>query len=98
MPRLQTKRTAPPPEGFDEIKETLDGFDLKMREMGEVGEGGGGRKEEGSWGIHRVNHSRSRYIYNLYYDREAISKELYDWLVKMGYGDGALIAKWKKQG
>lgn len=40
----------------------------------------------------------SRYIYDLYYDKEAISRQLYDWLLKNGYADGNLIAKWKKQG
>jgi len=36
----------------------------------------------------------SRYIYELYYKKEAISKPLYDWLLKNGYGDPNLIAKW----
>ena len=40
----------------------------------------------------------SRYIYDLYYEKEAISRKLYDWLLKNGYADGNLIAKWKKQG
>ena len=40
----------------------------------------------------------SRYIYDLYYEKEAISKTLYDWLLKNGYADANLIAKWKKQG
>jgi len=40
----------------------------------------------------------SRYIYDLYYEKEAISRPLYDWLLKNGYADGNLIAKWKKQG
>lgn len=40
----------------------------------------------------------SRYIYDLYYEKEAISKQLYDWLLKNGYADPNLIAKWKKQG
>ena len=40
----------------------------------------------------------SRYIYDLYYDKEAISKQLYEWLLKNGYADASLIAKWKKQG
>lgn len=40
----------------------------------------------------------SRYIYDLYYDKEAISKQLYDWLLKNSYADSNLIAKWKKQG
>lgn len=40
----------------------------------------------------------SRYIYDLYYVKQAISKELYDWLLKNNYADANLIAKWKKQG
>lgn len=40
----------------------------------------------------------SRYVYELYYDKEAISKQLYEWLLKNGYADANLIAKWKKQG
>ena len=42
--------------------------------------------------------SGSRYIYDLYYEKEAISKQLYDWLLKNNYADANLIAKWKKQG
>jgi bud site selection protein 31 len=34
----------------------------------------------------------------LYYEKEAISKTLYDWLLKNNYADAMLIAKWKKQG
>ena len=37
--------------------------------------------------IMRIAHARSRYIYDLYYKREAISRELYDWLLKEKYAD-----------
>lgn len=37
-------------------------------------------------------------MYELYYEKEAISKELYEWLLKNGYADKMLIAKWKKTG
>jgi len=47
----------------------------------------GKRKTESLWPIMRISHARSRYIYDLYYKREAISRELYDWLLKEGYGD-----------
>jgi bud site selection protein 31 len=40
----------------------------------------------------------SRYIYDLYYQKEAISKKLYEYLLKNGYADANLIAKWKKEG
>ena len=35
----------------------------------------------------RITHARSRYIYDLYYKRELISRELYDWLLKQNYAD-----------
>ena len=56
----------------------------------------GKRKQEGVWPVMRVHHQRSRYIYDMYYKREAISKELYDYCLKQGYADASLIAKWKK--
>jgi bud site selection protein 31 len=37
--------------------------------------------------IMRLTHARSRYIYDLYYKRELISRELYDWLLKQKYAD-----------
>lgn len=48
--------------------------------------------------IFQIHHQRSRYIYDLYYKKEAISAKLYQWLLKNRYGDANLIAKWKKQG
>lgn len=42
---------------------------------------------EALWPIMRIAHTRSRYIYDLHYKREAISKELYEWLLKQGYAD-----------
>ena len=52
----------------------------------------GKRKSESLWPIMRISHTRSRYIYELYYKREAISKELYDWLLKEGYADAKYVA------
>lgn len=37
-------------------------------------------------------------MYDLYYDKKAISKQLYTYLLKNGYADANLIAKWKKPG
>jgi bud site selection protein 31 len=44
----------------------------------------------------RLHHQRSRYIYDLYYRRKAISRELYDYCINEKYADASLIAKWKK--
>lgn len=51
----------------------------------------GKRKTESLWPIMRISHTRSRYIYELYYKREAISRELYDWLLKEGYADAKCV-------
>ncbi|CCF52234.1 hypothetical protein NDA11_007744 [Ustilago hordei] len=97
MPRLRTSRSTPPPEGFDEIEPILEEYDRKMRDA-ETEDTDGKRKVETLWPIIQINHTRSRYIYDLYYKREAISRELYDWLLKYQYADANLIAKWKRTG
>ncbi|GAA6026311.1 hypothetical protein JCM11491_003536 [Sporobolomyces phaffii] len=97
MPKIKTNRTKPPPEGFDEIEDILEEYQRKMRDA-EAESHEGKRKTESLWPIMRLTHTRSRYIYDMYYKREAISKELYDWLLKQEYADANLIAKWKKQG
>ncbi|CCM01754.1 uncharacterized protein FIBRA_03820 [Fibroporia radiculosa] len=97
MPKIRTTRTKKPPEGFEDIEGILDDYAKKMRDA-ENESHEGKRKTESLWPIMRISHTRSRYIYELYYKREAISKELYDWLLKEGYADANLIAKWKKSG
>ncbi|KAI5474847.1 cell cycle control protein, Cwf14 [Pseudohyphozyma bogoriensis] len=97
MPKIRTNRTKPPPEGFDEIEAVLEDYQRKMRDS-EAESHEGKRKNESLWPVMRITHTRSRYIYDLYYKREAISKELYEWLLEQEYADANLIAKWKKQG
>lgn len=75
----------------------LDEYDRKMRHA-ETQDTQAKRKVETLWPIIQINHTRSRYIYDLYYKREAISRELYDWLLKYQYADANLIAKWKRTG
>jgi bud site selection protein 31 len=93
--KLKSKKL--PPEGFADIEPTLLELEGKMRDAeNETHEGK--RIAESSWPIFRLHHQRSRYIYELYYKRKAISKELYDFCIKEKLADAALIAKWKKQG
>ena len=54
------------------------------------------RRVEVTWAVTRVHHERNRYIFNMYYKDKKISKELYDYLVREGYADANLIAKWRK--
>ena len=101
MPRIRTTRTKQPPEGFEDIEnvstnqysvftlnlpQILDDYAKKMRDA-ENESHEGKRKAESLWPIMRISHGRSRYIYELYYKREAVSRELYDWLLKEGYAD-----------
>lgn len=116
MPAVRSARNRkPPPDGFDDIEDTLLEFANKMKDA-ENASHDGKRKQEMVWPIFQISHQRtyfnhsflvgitglpllgSRYIYELYYEKEAISKQLYNWLLKNGYADGNLIAKWKKQG
>ncbi|GFF27900.1 cell cycle control protein Cwf14/Bud31 [Aspergillus udagawae] len=98
MPPIRTSRNRkPPPAGFDDIEDTLLEFSNKMKDA-ENAPHDGKKKHEMLWPIFQISHQRSRYIYDLYYEKEAISKQLYEWLLKNNYADANLIAKWKKQG
>ncbi|KAG1050110.1 hypothetical protein G6F46_010030 [Rhizopus delemar] len=97
MPKIRTQRTKRPPEGFDEIEPTLEEFARKMRDV-ENESHEGKRVVESTWPVFRIHHQRSRYIYDLYYKRKIISRDLYDYLIKNKYADANLIAKWKKPG
>ncbi|CCD26611.1 U2 snRNP complex subunit BUD31 NDAI_0I00420 [Naumovozyma dairenensis CBS 421] len=99
MPRIRTKRTRPPPEGFAKIEPTLEDFEERLKEINKQKDSKLQTKSnENLWKIMQINHERSRYIYKLFYSRKAISRELYDWLLKEKYADKFLIAKWKKKG
>ncbi|MCJ1225349.1 hypothetical protein MMC12_001998 [Toensbergia leucococca] len=98
MPPVRSARNRkPPPDGFDDIEDTLLEFSNKMKDA-ENASHEGKKRHEVLWPIFQISHQRSRYIYELFYDKEAISKQLYDYLLKNSYADGNLIAKWKKQG
>lgn len=58
----------------------------------------GKRINESLWPIFKIHHQKSRYIYDMYYRRKIISKELYDYCLKERIADANLIAKWKKSG
>lgn len=58
----------------------------------------GKRITESLWPIFKIHHQKSRYIYDLFYRRKAISRELYEYCLKEKIADGNLIAKWKKSG
>ncbi|UKJ90217.1 maternal g10 transcript [Theileria orientalis] len=97
MPRVRTLNTKPPPEGWDLISETLESLEDKMKQA-QLESGDGKRRTEVLWPIFRIHHQRSRYIYEMFYQKKLISRELYDYCVREGYADANLISKWRKQG
>mmetsp|Transcript_50748 Transcript_50748/g.127901 ORF Transcript_50748/g.127901 Transcript_50748/m.127901 type:complete len:262 (-) Transcript_50748:90-875(-) len=97
MPRIRTLNTKKAPEGWEDVEPQLEEFHQQMRDaVNEPHEGK--RRNEATWKITRIHHERSRYVYELFYKKKAISRELYDWLLREKYADAALIAKWKKPG
>ncbi|THY29784.1 G10 protein [Aureobasidium pullulans] len=98
MPPIRSSRNRkPPPDGFEDIEDTLLEFSNKLKDA-ENASHEGKKKHEMVWPVFQITHQRSKYIYDLYYEKEAISKQLYEWLLKNNYADKNLIAKWKKQG
>ena len=97
MPKIVTLRTKKPPRGFEDIEQKLAKFQRSMRDA-ENESHHGQRKTEGVWKILKISHQRSRYIYELYYKKKSVTKELYNYLIKQKYADRFLIAKWKKNG
>ncbi|KAI1168537.1 cell cycle control protein cwf14 [Nemania serpens] len=95
--RSHAARGKKPPAGFDDIRDDLEVFGIKMKDA-QSAPTNNAPKHQAQWPIFQIAHQRSRYVYELYYEKEAISKPLYDWLLKNGYADPILIAKWKKQG
>lgn len=80
MPKIRRSKK-PPPEGWELIEPTLEELEAKMREA-ETDSHEGKRKSETVWPIFKIHHQKSRYIYDLFYRRKAISRELYDYCIK----------------
>lgn len=95
MPLVRVKGR--PPQGWDDIEPMLESIEIQMREaIAEDHEGK--RRVESAWPIFKIHHQRSRLIYDLYYKKKEISKQLYDFCIKEKLADPNLIAKWKKEG
>ncbi|OQS07030.1 hypothetical protein THRCLA_00983 [Thraustotheca clavata] len=95
MSRLTKKGR--PPKGYEYLQPVMDALENELRErMNDPHEGL--RKCEALWPIHQINWQRSRYVYDMYYKYKKISKEVYDYCLRMKLADANLIAKWKKPG
>jgi len=85
------------PVGWDKIEEKLMELTNRMRDV-ENEPHEGRRKVESLWPIFRLHHERSRYIYEMFYKKKEISRDLYEYCLREKWADADLIAKWKKTG
>jgi len=86
-----------PPVGFDDVEPTLEALENELRDrVKESNEGK--RKTESLWPIHQINWQKSRYIYDMYYTHNRISRQVYEYCINQKLVDSSLIAKWKKSG
>lgn len=92
--KLRGKRI---PAGFDAIEDSLDSFESQMRDAVQASHEGL-KKNESAWKVHRLHFEKNRFIFDVYYKRQLISKELFDFLVREKVADGPLISKWRKPG
>eukprot|EP00293_Proteomonas_sulcata_P002213 CAMPEP_0184322516 /NCGR_PEP_ID=MMETSP1049-20130417/124951_1 /TAXON_ID=77928 /ORGANISM="Proteomonas sulcata, Strain CCMP704" /LENGTH=185 /DNA_ID=CAMNT_0026643681 /DNA_START=110 /DNA_END=667 /DNA_ORIENTATION=+ len=85
------------PAGWDTVLPTLEMFEQRMKDaVNESHEGK--RKHETTWPIHRINYEKSRYVFELFWTKEEITRELYDFCIRQKVVDGNLMAKWRKPG
>jgi bud site selection protein 31 len=64
-----------PPEGWELLESTIEDFEAQMRDA--VAEDHDGkRKNETTWRIHRIHFEKNRFIYDLMYKQQALSKDL----------------------
>ena len=92
----KSKKKAPPP-GFEVVEATLEALEHELRDkIKDTNEKK--RKTESVWPVHQISWQKSRYVYDLYYTYNRISRPVYDYCVSQKLVDAALIAKWKKPG
>ena len=95
MPKIKTLRTKKKPAGWDTIETPLMEFQKRMRDA-ENAPCEGKRKPEMIWPIFRLHHQQSKYIFDLFYKKKEITRDLYEFCLREKFADAVLIAKWKK--
>mmetsp|Transcript_31997 Transcript_31997/g.46629 ORF Transcript_31997/g.46629 Transcript_31997/m.46629 type:complete len:254 (-) Transcript_31997:209-970(-) len=96
MPKRWGKGSKPP-EGYDIIEPILEALENESRDK--VKESNAGKRNtESLWPVHQINWQRSRYVYDMFYTHNRISRKVYDYCIKNKIVDASLIAKWKKTG
>lgn len=91
--------TSPPPEEeeWKAIEPTITELYQELKEA-TLAQNATSTIASSQWPIFRLHHQRSRYLFDLYYQRRLISKPTLDWCVEQGIADRELMAKWRRPG
>lgn len=94
--RIKMKTRKAPP-GIEHVSEKLIEFEARTREaLNEPMDDK--RRNEISWPMHRLHYEKNRYLYDMHFKENKISKKLLDYLVNQKLADGKLMAKWRRPG
>ena len=97
LPQKWSAKRKKPPAGFDVVEPILEALENELRDQ--VKDTNlNQRKNESLWPVHQINWQKTRYIYDMYYTHQRISKAVYQYCVQQKLVDAALMAKWKKPG
>jgi bud site selection protein 31 len=97
LPTKWNKKKRKPPAGFEVVEPVLEALENEVRDA--VKETNADkRKQECGWPVHQINWQKSRYIYDMHYTFQRISRAVYQYCLDQKLVDAALIAKWKKPG
>lgn len=97
MPKTPTLKSKRAPAGWDLVEPTLTQLTEEIREI-ETKPFTSKTEPDTYWEIFRLVHQRSRFLYETFYKKKEISRELYEYCLREGWADKNLIAKWKKKG
>jgi bud site selection protein 31 len=95
--RWHKTKKRPPPPGFEDVEPVLEALENELRDKVKDRDAKK-RKTEAMWPVHQINWQKSRYIYDMYYTHNRISRQVYQYCIDQKLIDAALIAKWKKPG
>eukprot|EP00835_Amoeboradix_gromovi_P002322 NODE_129_length_18551_cov_0.317039.p12 type:complete len:133 gc:universal NODE_129_length_18551_cov_0.317039:12685-12287(-) len=85
-----------PPVGYENLEPRLTEFKNELK-IANATSHQGKRKNESLWQIHKINFSRTRFIFDLL-QNGLISKDLLKYLIKTSQCDNQLLSKWKQSG
>lgn len=94
---MKKKRETVTPEGYELVRPTLEKLRARLKDAQRASLKTES-KHSSLWPILQLHRQISRYVYQMYYERKMILKQVYGFLLAQKDVDANLIAKWKKKG